>query len=71
MFRRPQHPVFHVRLVALENLLVQQKYLKPGLFAENIRTGANYFINHKVKQQCLCHSRRKISAFMENVVKKK
>lgn len=50
---------------------MQQEYLKPGLFAENIRTGANYFINHKVKQQCLCHSCHKISAFMANIVKKK
>lgn len=50
---------------------MQQEYLKPSLFAENIRTGANYFINHKVKQQCLCHSCHKISAFMANIVKKK
>lgn len=42
-----------------------------GLSAETIRTATNYFINDQVKQQCLCHSSRQISAFMANAVKKK
>lgn len=68
--RRPQRAAFRVRHVAGEHRLVQQKYLQPRLFAENIRTGANYFINHRAKQRCWCHRRRKVSAFMANVVKK-